>query len=101
MSRNTYTREQVAGIVESCIVNTLRLSGRAVPVVNRQLRPLVDIKGFDSPCGVDATVDIEIQLGGLDLSTNIFVKEVNGRPRARSFSEVVAAICRVLSIKGE
>ena len=53
------------------------------------------IEGFDSPAGVDVTVDLELQLG-IGLPHNVFVKTVNGRPRARTLNEVVDVLCRML-----
>jgi hypothetical protein len=93
-------RERVAQILVSCINTSLQLSGHRPAEFNYHLKPLKDIAGFDSPIGVEVTVDLEIQLGVL-LPDNIFIKEANSGPRARSFSEVVVAICHVLDGKGK
>jgi hypothetical protein len=94
------SRKRVAQILISCIVTSLQLSGHQVPEFNYHQKPLKDISGFDSPLGVEVTVDLEIQLG-IALPDNIFIKETNGRARARSLSEVILAICHALDVKGE
>jgi acyl carrier protein len=91
--------EQLTAIVVNAIMNSLLLSGRPVPdVVTATTKLLKEIEGFDSPMGVDVTVDLELQLG-INLPHNVFVKEVNGRPRARTLSEVVTIIRRRLADK--
>jgi hypothetical protein len=100
MSQHGFTRQEILDIVSAAIAESLRLSGREVPPFTQKVKPLKDIAGFDSPLGVEVTVDLEIQLG-IDLPNNIFIKTVNGQDRARSFIEVVDVLYRVLESKGE
>ena len=64
-----FSREQVVAIVTQAILNSLISSGRPTPdeiVVTKKI--IGEIDGFDSPAGVDVTVDLELQLG-LELTT--------------------------------
>lgn len=92
-------REQVTAIVSKAITDSLLLSGRPVPnEITATTKVIGEIEGFDSPAGVDVTVDLELQMG-IGLPHNVFVKTVNGRPRARTLNEVVDILCRVLGAK--
>jgi hypothetical protein len=93
------SREQVTTIVSEAITNSLYLSGRPVPNGIAPTEKIIgEIEGFDSPAGVDVTVDLELQLG-ISLPHNVFIKTVNGRPRARTLNEVVDVLCRMLAAK--
>jgi hypothetical protein len=95
------SRDQVTAIVNAAITASLLLSGRPVPnAITASMKLLNEIDGFDSPMGVDVTVDLELQLG-IELPHNIFVKTVNGRPRARTLHEVVDILCRMLAREEE
>ena len=94
-----FSREQVTTILAKAITDSLFLSGRPTPKeIVATTKIIGEIEGFDSPAGVDVTVDLELQLG-IDLPHNVFIKTVNGRPRARNLSEVVAVLCRMLAAK--
>jgi hypothetical protein len=91
-----FSRAQVTAIVFEAITNSLFTSGRPVPDgIAATTKIIGGIEGFDSPAGVDVTVDLELQLG-IGLPHNVFVKTVNGRPRARTLNEVVDVLCRML-----
>jgi acyl carrier protein len=93
------SRERVTAILSKAITDSLLLSGRPAPNdIPAATKPIGEIDGFDSPMGVDVTVDLELQLG-IDLPHNVFIKTVNGRPCARSFNEVVDILCRMLAAK--
>ena len=94
-----FSRELATAIVAKAITDSLFLSGRPVPNEIAVTAKIIDeIEGFDSPAGVDVTVDLELQLG-IDLPHNVFIKTVNGRPRARTLNEVVDVLCRMLRAK--
>jgi hypothetical protein len=93
------SREQVTVIVSEAITNSLYQSGRPVPNGIATTDKIIgEIEGFDSPAGVDVTVDLELQFG-IDMPHNVFIKTVNGRPRARTLNEVVDVLCRILEGK--
>jgi hypothetical protein len=93
------SREQVIAIVSQAITDSLVLSGRPAPQeIAAATRIIGEIEGFDSPAGVDVTVDLELQLG-IDLPHNVFIKTVNGRPRARTLNEIVDVLYRMLGAK--
>jgi hypothetical protein len=94
-----FSREQVMAIVAKAVTDSLFLSGRPAPnEIAAATKIIGEIEGFDSPAGVDVTVDLELQLQ-IDLPHNVFIKTVNGRPRARNLSEVVDVLCRMLGAK--
>jgi len=91
------SKQRVIDALKRAIAETLRRSGRNMPDFdNYRLRPILDIEGFDSQCGIEVTVDLETILGIADLTNNIFIKVVNKRARARSFDEIVEAILRCM-----
>lgn len=93
------SREQVTAIVFQAITDSLVLSGRPAPQeIAAATKIIGEIEGFDSPAGVDVTVDLELQLG-IDLPHNVFIKTVNGRPRARTLNEIVEVLYRMLGAK--
>jgi acyl carrier protein len=93
------SREQVTAIVSKAITDSLLQSGRPAPDEIIATKKIIgELDGFDSPAGVDVTVDLELQLG-IDLPHNVFIKTVNGRPRARTLNEVVDVLCRMLAAK--
>jgi hypothetical protein len=95
MSNDTVleSRQHVIDALKRAIAETLRRSGRNMPDFdNYKLRPILDVEGFDSQCGIEVTVELETILGIADLTNNIFIKVVNKRARARTFDEVVDAI---------
>ena len=93
-------KQSVTEALKHGIAETLRRSGREMPEFdNYDLRPIVDIAGFDSQCGIEVTVELEAILKIDDLSDNIFIKELKGRPRARTFTEIVDAILALMDIQ--
>lgn len=86
-------KQRVTEALKKGIGETLRRSGRDMPEFNDyELIPIKDIVGFDSQCGIEVTVELETILHIDDLSDNIFIKEVHGRQRARTFNEIVGAV---------
>jgi len=90
------TASVVAVVLRRVISDCLQRSGRAMPQIGPDTKVVDGVPGFDSLCGLEATVDLEQQLG-ITLEDNVFVKEVNGRPRARTFGEVVKAILATIN----
>jgi len=94
-----FSREQVTAILAHAIRDSLSMSGRPAPnEIAAATKIIGEIEGFDSPAGVDVTVDLELQFG-IDLPHNVFIKTVNGRPGARTLNEVVDVLCRMLGAK--
>ena len=93
MSRDE-TAKSVATVLQKAVATVLRevqeLSGREVCVVDGSTKPIGDLDGFDSLCGVEAGGMLGAKLG-VDLSgKNPFV--TNDGTRARTVDEVAAAI---------
>ena len=82
---------EVAKILRSVIADCLARSGREIPQIGSDKKIITGVDGFDSLCGLEATIDLEARLG-ITLEDNVFIKDVLGRPRARTFAEVVKAI---------
>ncbi|HLY61000.1 MAG TPA: hypothetical protein VKV95_09645 [Terriglobia bacterium] len=93
-------KQSLAEALKKCIAETLRQSGREMPELKSyELHPILDIEGFDSQCGIEVTVELEVVLKIDDLSNNIFIKVVNGRSRARTFNEILDAILPLMGTK--
>lgn len=87
------TPEEAAAILAKAIADCLKRSGKRVPRIDPNTRVIDGIDGFDSLCGLETTVELEADLA-ITLEDNIFIMEVDGRPRARTFNQIVEAILR-------
>jgi hypothetical protein len=89
-------KTEIAKLLRSVIVDCLHRSGREVPEIGSDMKIIDGFPGFDSLCGLEATIELELRLG-VSLEDNIFIKEVQGRPRPRTFGEVVSALLAVVN----
>ena len=87
---------EISALLAKAITHCLKRSGKTAPRIDPYVRVIDGIEGFDSLCGIEATIDLEEHLG-IDLGDNIFVKEVDGRPRARTFNEVIHFLANALN----
>ena len=78
---------ELTAAVKMCVEN----SGRKLDVLREEQCPLTTIKGFDSLCAIEVTVDLQGRLG-LRLENNIFIEDNGGRPKARTVKQVIDAI---------
>jgi hypothetical protein len=85
------TREQIAADLTAAIESCLMASGRTIPAIRGEQCPLTAIEGFDSLCGIEVTVDLQTRLG-IQLEDNLFVAAETGRPKARTFNEIVESL---------
>jgi hypothetical protein len=90
------SKSEIAKALRSVITDCLHRSGREVPEIGSEMKIIDGFPGFDSLCGLEATIELELRLG-VNLEDNIFIKEVQGRPRARTFAEVVSALLAVVN----
>lgn len=90
------SKSEVAKVLRSVISDCLSRSGREVPEIGSDMKIIDGLPGFDSLCGLEATIELELRLG-ISLEDNVFIKEVLGRPRARTFGEVVKALLDVVN----
>ncbi len=90
------SKTEVANVLRSVISECLARSGREVPPIGSDKKIIDGVPGFDSLCGLEATIDLEMRLG-VTLEDNLFIKEVLGRPRARTFGEVLTALLTILN----
>lgn len=97
---NTTSEDTRKSICEA-IAATLRRSGREIPAFRDNDEPIKTYEGFDSQCGIEVTVELEITLGVDDLGNNIFIKEKGKSVRARTLAEIVAAVLVRLKATGE
>ncbi|MFO0617209.1 MAG: hypothetical protein U0414_31725 [Polyangiaceae bacterium] len=67
------------------------ISGRPCPPITDQTRPLLDLPGFDSLNGIEATSELEGVLGPLSVD-NVFASE-SGKS-ARTLETIVSEILR-------
>lgn len=89
------TETEAIQVVRSAISECLERSGRAIPDIKDGTKIIDGVAGFDSHCGLEATIDLEVRLG-VKLSENVFIKEVNGEARARTLREVAVALVAML-----
>ena len=82
------SREQIAEEVKEAIKSCLEASGRRMPMLRGDQRPLTSISGFDSLCAIEVTVDLQERLA-VRLEGNVFVKAVGGKSEPRTLDEVV------------
>ncbi len=87
-SRN---REQIAAELTAAIESCLVASGRTMPALQGNQCPLTAIAGFDSLCGIEVTVDLQVRLG-IRLEDNLFLETDSGRPKARTFNEILESL---------
>jgi len=90
------SKTEIAKVLRSVIADCLHRSGREVPEIGSDMKIIDGFPGFDSLCGLEATIDLELRLG-VSLDDNIFIKEVQGRPKARTFAEVVTALLAIVN----
>lgn len=67
-------RDTVIGKVIDAVEHVQKSSGRAAAGVGSETRPFRDIEGFDSLCGIAATVLLSNSLG-IELPDSVFVAE--------------------------
>ena len=90
------SKSEVAKVLRNVISDCLHRSGREVPEIGSDMKIIDGFPGFDSLCGLEATIELELRLG-VGLEDNVFIKEVQGRPRARTFGEVVNALLAIVN----
>lgn len=85
-------QEIVARVIET-VVQVQEDSGRAFAGIDASTRPLKDVDGFDSLCGLEATELLSASLGiAIPNNRNPFVSEDGNR--ALSVNEVADALSR-------
>jgi len=87
----SHSREELANEVANAIKASLTASGRTMPSIRGDQCPLTTIKGFDSLCGIEVTVDLQERFG-VQLDDNIFVQTNSSGTKARTFDQVVDAL---------
>ena len=78
-------RDDIVGQVIEAITQVQKRSGRSIGEINPDTRPFKNLQGFDSLCGVEATVLLS-EAVGRDLSDSVFAPE-EGR-RVLSVNEI-------------
>jgi hypothetical protein len=86
-------REEIAAELTAAIRSCVEASGRTLTALCDDQCPLTAIKGFDSLCGIEVTVDLQARLG-VHLEDNIFIESNGSRSRARTFDQIVGALGR-------
>lgn len=87
----SHSREELASDLTDAIKTCLTASGRTLVSIRGDQCPLTTIKGFDSLCGIEVTVDMQERLG-IKLEDNIFVHTNGSGTKARTFDQVVDAL---------
>jgi hypothetical protein len=78
---------ELVAAIQVCMETT----GKECPPLTGDTVPFKDIKGFDSLCGVEVTVDLESKLGR-DCGEDLFVAGSGKNARPRSVREVAKLV---------
>jgi acyl carrier protein len=84
--QETIERELIAAI-QVC----METGGKECPQLTNESVPLKDIKGFDSLCGIEVTVDLESKLGR-DCGDDLFIAGSGKSAKPRSVREVAKLV---------
>lgn len=85
------TKNEIRDAVIAAIERIQSLSGRPCQPIEDSTKPLLDVAGFDSLNGLEATIELEQKLGTLGVE-NVFLSE-SGKS-ARSIETIVNEIVR-------
>jgi len=69
----------------------MEAAGKECPALTSDIVPITDIKGFDSLCGVEVTVELESKVGR-DCGDDIFVAGSGKNAKPRSVREAAKLI---------
>ena len=93
MDHKPRAREDIAQALTAAIQVCVENSGDTLGPLKEDQCPLTTIKGFDSLCGIEVTVELQERLR-LKLEDNIFVENNGGRPKARTLKQVIDALVK-------
>ena len=84
-------KQEIVTRVIQTVVQVQEESGRVIAGIDASTRPLKDVEGFDSLCGLEATEMLSVSLGiAIPDNRNPFVSEDGNR--ASSVNEVADAL---------
>lgn len=90
---------EIQSIVLQVLQEVQELSGRSWTALAPNGKPIGDLDGFDSLCGVEATVLVEERLGCRDLGVDsVFVSD-DGR-RSLTVNEIAHRLSKLLATSG-
>jgi hypothetical protein len=69
----------------------MEAAGKECPTLTSDIVPISDIKGFDSLCGVEVTVELESKVGR-DCGDDIFVAGLGKNAKPRSVREAAELV---------
>jgi acyl carrier protein len=93
----TPSKPQIRIAIERALKLVMAASGRECPPITDTTRPIVDFVDFDSLLGLEATVDLEHELGCKLADGSAFVVEVvNGKKRALTVAQAVDRVAAMI-----
>lgn len=92
------TSEEIRGALIKVLVEIQQQSGRSVPDIHDDIRPIGDLEGFDSLNAEEAITMLSAQLG-CELESDLFVSE--GRSRALRTKEITDRLYKAICTKKE
>ncbi len=92
--------KHLAQLLAEAIAEIETKCGRSQPEVRPDLRPVVDLDGWDSLIGLEATALVEEKLGQELDCDSLFVTD-SKRPRARTIEEIVALLAKQSQVTRE
>ncbi len=91
--------DEIQTIVLDVLRDVQTLSGREWVGLDPNAEPIGQLDGFDSLCGVEATVMVEERLGCGDLDVDTVFVSRDGK-RALTVKEIAQRISKLLAAKG-
>ena len=89
----TMADDQIKEALESALLRVLP-TGETLPELTPDLKLVGQVPGLDSLAALEVILDLEEALSA-ELPDDVFVVEQDGRPRARTYEEVVFALAGV------
>lgn len=90
------SKQEIRDDLTAAIKRCLEASGRTLTPLRDDQCPLTTLKGFDSLCGIEVTVDLQASLG-VHLEDNIFIENNGSRGKARTLDQIVTVLIRAVA----
>lgn len=85
-------KPEAVKVVVEVLKTVQQVSGREIGEISEKTCPIGDLDGFDSLCGVEASVELSEKLDFELPGTNVFVNEKG--TKALTVGEIAEAICQ-------
>lgn len=90
--------EEIRGTLIRVLIEIQQQSGRSIPDICDDIRPIGDLEGFDSLNAEEAITMLSAQLGN-ELESDLFISE--GRSRSLRIGEITDRLYKAICTKKE